>query len=144
MNLPRSAQWEWLLDVYRALVPRGIYIHSPFRQTTLTHLGYAMLKEVSCGSIFFLSASGSSYWESTYIRHKQLFPYLLVTIASNKTLEFLCLLGGHKTNSSGVHLKWMDCLCFTQRHNLMGKIEGFLILHSYGSCLPLAFKLYLS
>lgn len=86
--------------------------------TTLTHLSYALLKEVSCGSsflvfFFFFSSSSCSCWESTYIKHKQLFAYFLITMASDKTLELFCLLVGHKTNSSGVPLKQLNfCLFF--------------------------------
>lgn len=40
-------------------------------------LGYTLLKEVSC-----VSSSDCSYWESTYIKHRQFFPYFLVTMAS--------------------------------------------------------------
>lgn len=45
--------------------------------TMLICLGYTLLKEVSC-----VSSSDCSYWESTYIKHRQFFPYFLVTMAS--------------------------------------------------------------
>lgn len=61
----------------------------------------------------FFSSSSCSYWESTYIKHKQLFAYFLITMASHKTLELFCLLVGHKNNSSGVPLKQLNfCLFF--------------------------------
>ena len=105
---------------------RGTHMFALRTDTTLTHLSYALLKEVSCGSIFFFSSSGCSYWESTYIKHKQLFPYFLITMASGKTLELLCLLRGHKNNSSSVPLKQLNfCLCCTQGHRFNGENRCF-------------------
>lgn len=83
-KLPRSAQRERSLWVYKAsvdLAPRDLHSGQTPQEPAPVAFPYRKPPLVP--------SAGCCYWESTQIETERLFPYILVTVASDKTSVLL-------------------------------------------------------